>query len=211
MNGALFHRRNFAGHSDDDARMYQHAAVVRLLNKIRQHFFGDFEVGDDAILHRLDGDHIARRAAEHLFCFAPDGNDFAAGFVDGHDRRLVHHDTFAGREHQRIRRPKINGEVGRKQTKDRPQVVTVLIHPPAPREENFSAVQPTTSCLAALRSRCTAARPTTPLSLELATSAKSRLRLFSFVTENRSTFETSTSALRSSPSADSCRHGGFLR
>ena len=76
LHRALFHRRNFAGHSDDDARMHQHAAVVRLLNKIRQHFFGDFEVGDDAVLHGLDGHNVAWRAAEHLFGFAADGHDF---------------------------------------------------------------------------------------------------------------------------------------
>src|SRR2546429_4856772 len=42
---------------------------------------------------------------------------------------LVHDDAFAVREHQSVGRPEVNGEVGRKQTKHRPHVVTVLIHP----------------------------------------------------------------------------------
>ena len=85
-----------------------------LLDEIGQHLFGDFEVRDDTVFHRLDGDDVARRASEHLFCFAADSHDFSAGLVDGHDRGLVNDNTFAVREDQRVCRAQIDGEVGRK-------------------------------------------------------------------------------------------------
>ena len=95
LYGALFDRRNFTGHTDDDARVHQHAAVVRFLNKIRQHFFGDFEVRDDAVFHGLDGHDVSGSPAEHLFCFATDRYNLAAILVDRHDGGLVDHDAFA--------------------------------------------------------------------------------------------------------------------
>jgi hypothetical protein len=50
---------------------------VRLLDEVREHLLGDFEVGDDAVLHRLDGDDVAGRPAEHLLGFLADGFDAA--------------------------------------------------------------------------------------------------------------------------------------
>jgi len=75
--------------------MHEDAAVVRLLNEMRQHFFGDFEIGDDAVFHRLDGDDVAGSAAEHVLCVFADCDDFAGCFVDGDDGRLVDDDAFA--------------------------------------------------------------------------------------------------------------------
>src|SRR2546423_8797597 len=89
LHGALFHRSDFARDANDNSRMHQHAPIVSLLDEIGQHLFGDFEVRDDTVFHRLDGDDVARRASEHLFCFAADSHDFSAGLVDGHDRGLV--------------------------------------------------------------------------------------------------------------------------
>src|ERR1019366_2344261 len=54
------------GGGPDDARVHEHAPVMRLLDEVGEHFFGHLEIGDDAVLHRLDGHHIARRAAEHF-------------------------------------------------------------------------------------------------------------------------------------------------
>src|SRR5579864_1034779 len=84
LHGALFHRRNFAGNADDDAGMHQDAAVVRFLNEVSEHFLGDFEVGDDAVLHGLDRHHITGRAAKHFLGFLADGDDLAAVLVAGH-------------------------------------------------------------------------------------------------------------------------------
>ena len=67
---------------------------MRLLDEVVQHLLGDFEVGDDAILHRLDGHDVARRAAQHLLGFFAHGLDFSGVLVDGHDGGLVHHKAF---------------------------------------------------------------------------------------------------------------------
>src|SRR5438270_631577 len=83
------------GYADDDARMHQHLAPVRLLNEVIQHALGDFEVGDHAILHRLDGDNIARRAPEHLLSLFADGFDLTRILVDGDNGRLIDDDAFS--------------------------------------------------------------------------------------------------------------------
>ena len=93
-DGALFHLRDFAGNADDDARMHQHLAAVRLLNEVVQHALGDFEVGDDAVLHGPDGDDVAGRAAQHFLGFLADGLHFAVVLVDGDDGGLVDDDAF---------------------------------------------------------------------------------------------------------------------
>ncbi len=103
--------------------MHQHLAVVRLLDEVVQHPLGDFEVGDHAVLHRLDGDDVARRAAQHLFGFFADRFHFAGVLVDGDDGRLVDHDAFALGVDQRVRRPQIDRQIAGKQTEERPQVM----------------------------------------------------------------------------------------
>ena len=92
---ALFHLRNLARHADDDSRMHQHLAVVRLLDEVVQHLFGDLEVGDHAILHRLDGNDVAGRAAKHLLGFLADRFHFVCVLVDCDNRGLVDNDAFA--------------------------------------------------------------------------------------------------------------------
>ena len=108
---ALFHLRDFRRHSDHDARMYQHLPVVRLLNEIVQHLLGDFEVGDHAVFHGLDGDDVAGRAAQHLFRFLAHGLHFACVLVDGDDGGLIDHDALALGVHQGVGRPQIDGQI----------------------------------------------------------------------------------------------------
>ena len=196
LHGALFHRRDFAGHADDDARMHQHAAVVRLLNEIRQHFFGDFEVGDDAVLHRLDGHHVARRAAEHFLGFAADGDDFAADFVDGDDRGLVDDDAFAVGEDQGVRRSQIDRQVGRKQTEHRPHVVTVLVHPLSP----FTSRSASSRGWHALRSAPENMGSQQPFIVSEVSGARKKPHFAKLIWGRRS-----------SPAASQYRHGGSAR
>ena len=80
--------------------MDQHLAVVRLLDKVVQHLLGDFEVGNDAVLHRLDGHDVAGGAPQHLFGFLAHGFYFAGVLVDGHNRGLVDNNALAGRVDQ---------------------------------------------------------------------------------------------------------------
>src|SRR5580700_6168668 len=86
---ALFHLSDFRRHADHDARVHQHLAVVRLLDEIVQHLLGDFEVGDHAVFHGLDGDDVAGRAAQHFFRLFADGLNLARILVDGEDGGVV--------------------------------------------------------------------------------------------------------------------------
>ncbi len=103
--------------------MHQHLAVVRLLDEVVQHLLGDFEVGDHAVFHGLDGDDVAGRAAQHLFGFFAHGLDFARVLVDGHDGGLIDHNAFAARVHQRVGGPQINGKIAGENAEQRPQIV----------------------------------------------------------------------------------------
>jgi hypothetical protein len=79
----------------------------------------DFEVGDDAVLHRLDGDDVAGSAAQHLLGVAPDSFDLAVHLVDGDDRRFVDHDALAARIHAGVGGAEVNREIARKERKQR--------------------------------------------------------------------------------------------
>jgi hypothetical protein len=111
LDGALFHLRNLAGHADHNPRVHQHLAVVRLLNEVVEHLFRDFEVGDHAILHRLDGHDVAGRAPQHLLGLFAHGFHFARILVDRHNRGFVDHDALAGRVDQGVGGAKIDGQV----------------------------------------------------------------------------------------------------
>jgi hypothetical protein len=103
--------------------MDQHLAVMGLLDEVVEHLLGDFEVGDDAVLHGLDGDDVAGGAAQHLLGLAANGLHFAGIFVDGYDGRLIDHDALAGREDQRVGGAEIDGQIARKHAEERTQAV----------------------------------------------------------------------------------------
>ena len=91
---AVLHRapldlRDLRRHADDDARPQPAAALVRLADEVRQHLLGRLEVGDDAVLHRLDRGDVAGRAAEHLLRLVADRLDAAVDLVQRDDRRLA--------------------------------------------------------------------------------------------------------------------------
>ena len=103
--------------------MHQHLAVVRLLDEVVQHLLGDFEVGDDAVFHRLDGDDVAGRAAQHFLRLFADGLHFAGVLVDGDDGRLVDDDALAARVDQRVGGAEIDGQIAGENAEERPEIV----------------------------------------------------------------------------------------
>ena len=121
-DGALFHLRDLARNADDDARMHQHLAAVRLLDEVIQHPLGDFEIGDDAVFHGPDGDDVAGRSPDHFLGFFADCLDFAVVLVDGDDGGLIHHDAFPFGEHQRVCGAQIDGEIGGDQAENGPEI-----------------------------------------------------------------------------------------
>src|SRR5256885_16581572 len=89
--------------------------VVDLLDELLEHLLGDREVGDHAVLHRPDGDDVARRLAEHLLRFLADGlNRFfpvRTGFLsDRHDGRFIEHDALAADVDEGIGRAEVDGK-----------------------------------------------------------------------------------------------------
>ena len=91
--------------------MHQHLAVVGLLDEIVEHLLGDFEVGDDAVLHGLDGHDVAGRAPEHLFGFFAHRFHFTGVLVNGDDGRLVDDDALSLGVDESIGRTQIDGQV----------------------------------------------------------------------------------------------------
>jgi hypothetical protein len=73
-----------------------------------------FEVGDDAVLHGLDGHDVAGRAAQHLLGLFAHGFHLAGVLVDGHDGGLIDNDALAGRKDQCVGGAKIDGQVAGK-------------------------------------------------------------------------------------------------
>ena len=120
---ALFHLRNLRRHADHDARMHQHLAVVRLLDEVIQHLLGDFEVGDHAVFHRLDGHDVAGSAAQHVLGFLAYRFHLTGVFVDGHDRGLVDNNALTGGEDQCVGGPKIDSQIARKHAEERAQAM----------------------------------------------------------------------------------------
>ena len=118
LDRALLDLRDLRGHADDDARAHPHVAVVRLLDEVGQHLLGDLEVGDDAVLHRLDGDDVAGRAAEHLLGFVAHRLDAAGHLVDGDNRRLVDDDPLPARVDAGVRRAEVDRQVAREERED---------------------------------------------------------------------------------------------
>lgn len=97
--------------------MHQHLAPVRLLDEVVQHPLRDFEVGDDAVFHRTNGDNVPRRAAKHLLGFFADRFDLSIVLVNRDDRRFVDDDALVLHEDEGIGRAEVDGEIVRKNTK----------------------------------------------------------------------------------------------
>ena len=119
MARALLDLRNLGRDTDHDARAHPHVAVVRLLDEVGQHLFGDLEVGDDPVLHRLDRDDIARRAPEHLFGGPANRLDATIDLVDRDDGRFVDHDPLASGVHAGVRGTQVDRQVVGKQGEKR--------------------------------------------------------------------------------------------
>jgi hypothetical protein len=103
------------------------AVVVRLHDEVVQHLLGVAEVGDDAVLHRLNGDDVARRAAEHLLGLLADGLDLVGLGVYRDDGGLVDDDALAVGKDERVGRPEIDGQVVGEETEQRAHIVNARV------------------------------------------------------------------------------------
>ena len=76
----------------------------------------------DRLLHRPDGNDVARCPPDHLLSFFPHGFDITIGLVDGNDRRLIDNDPLASDRDQGIDRAKIDGQVSRENAEERTKI-----------------------------------------------------------------------------------------
>ena len=81
------------------------------LDKMPQHGLGDFKVGNHAVLHGPDGDDIAGRSSDHVFCFETDGLDFVGVFIDGDNGRLAQDDALPFDVDECVGRPEIDSHI----------------------------------------------------------------------------------------------------
>ena len=110
--GALLYNARFStgvmqpGAADQHAWLAAASLCAGFAEEIAQHRLAQFEVGDHAFSQRADDRDRAGRAAEHLLGQMTDGataRENAMGLAfDGHDRRFVQHETFAGHADQRV-------------------------------------------------------------------------------------------------------------
>src|ERR1700684_1234446 len=112
LHRSLFYGSDFAGNTDDDSWVHQDSAVMSFLNKIREHLFGNLEVGDHTVFHGLDGHDVSGGSSQHFPRFTPDGDNFSTIFIDGDDGRLVYDNPLSACKDQRIGSTEIDGQVG---------------------------------------------------------------------------------------------------
>src|SRR5690242_21877384 len=110
-DGPLFYLSDLARNANDDPRMDQHLAAMRLLNEVVQHPFGNFEVGDHTIFHRAYGDNISGRPAKHVFGLPAHRLDFTRVLLARDDTGLVYDNALAFGEHQGVRSPQIDSKI----------------------------------------------------------------------------------------------------
>ena len=116
---AAFDLCDLGWNADDDARADPLFAVVRLANEVLEHLLRHFKVGDDAVLHRADGDDVAGRAPQHLFGFLAHRFDLVSDLVDGDDGRLGDDNAAPLRIDECVCRAQINRQIAGEKTKER--------------------------------------------------------------------------------------------
>ena len=112
LHRPLLDLRDVRRDRDDDPRPHERRAAVRLLDEVVEHLLGDLEVGDDAVLHRADGDDVPGRPAEHLLGRPADRLDPVGDAVDGDDGGLADDDPASLGEDEGVGGAEVDGEVG---------------------------------------------------------------------------------------------------
>ena len=83
----------------------------------------EVEVGDDAVLHGLDGHDVAWCAPQHFFGFFADRFHLVGVLVQRDDGRFVDHDALAARVHQCVGRPQIDRQIAREHAEQGTKIV----------------------------------------------------------------------------------------
>src|SRR5690606_10598645 len=113
-DGAALDFRNACGDADDDSRagdVAVAASAQHASNEVIQHFLGDVEVGDDAVLHGADRGDVARGAAKHALGFHTDGDDLVVAAFDGDNGGFAQDNALAFDIDEGIRGAQIDTDI----------------------------------------------------------------------------------------------------
>src|SRR5665213_12582 len=115
-NGALLDLRDPGGNADDDPRLDpEHVVLDDEREEIPQHFLGHVEVGDNTVFHRSHRNDVFGRATEHALGLEAYALDLFGLAIERNDGRLVENDALAFDVDERVRRPQVNGDPGRRE------------------------------------------------------------------------------------------------
>jgi hypothetical protein len=78
---------------------------------VPQHGLGHVKIGDDAVLHRADGDDVSGRAPDHLFGLVTDGQHCSRVPLHGHHRGLLQHDPAVADKNQGIGSTQVDSHI----------------------------------------------------------------------------------------------------
>ena len=83
----LLYRSDVGRCTDEDSGPAVPTARAHAINKVLQHRFRNFEVGDDPVPQRADRRNVAGSAPDHAPCFLTDGKDsFGVGLNSDNGR-----------------------------------------------------------------------------------------------------------------------------
>jgi len=78
---------------------------------VTKHGFCDFEVGDDSVFERADGDNAAGGSAEHAFGVIAHGENFIGSGLYGDDGRFAENDAVVFNVDESICGPEIDADI----------------------------------------------------------------------------------------------------
>lgn len=114
-DGAFFDGGDAGGDGDNDAGAEDFTAAVDLADEVREHGFGNFKVGDNAVFEWANSGDGAWGFTEHFFGNPADGfaifKDFVGAFLDSNNARFVENDTLAANRDERVAGPEVDSHV----------------------------------------------------------------------------------------------------
>lgn len=114
--GGLVHRPalhlgDAGGNADDNPGTAEEGGTDGLLDEVLEHFGGDVEIGDDAVLQGTHGGDGAGGAADHFLGLAAHGHHHVVFHVHRHHGRLPHDNPLAPHIYQRVGGPQIDPNI----------------------------------------------------------------------------------------------------
>ena len=116
-HGPLFYFCATRRDRDHDLGPHEKFVLFYFADKTANHLFGNFKIGDDAVLERASYLNAGVFTPHHLFGFFADGNDFLGGDLAGDNRGLVEDDSLAFDKYQGIGGAQIYAYFMRKETR----------------------------------------------------------------------------------------------